>query len=524
MAALFKHPQAVRMLMNRLNSPQEEELMELARAHRVVASSALWFDVSQASPYEDPALGHLTGRKGWVKRYLAPFPGAKLIERGSAFRESIPRLSKFLADMERINRGEKVVVKSVSIKGLEPIEAAAKAARSFTVDYGAVSPAFRDEVRGWMFPFATFWFKNFGNYAHRVRHHPMEMMLKNGIPYAAMMLWNETMFPECEANLGDWWKFIPHICTGYKTEDGKDIVIAIQTPVDMAMSMVGLDRLPSRIMDVAKGRVTIEEAALGQIKDTLLGMPREVGKLVNPFAKMIEGVLRNKDPFTGRQIVPDGTQGSHNLWGDRREYWPQTKKGQELMAEFIVRTILTPYAQYVRTSRLKEPGEGVVKFITRGPFDIWRAAGIREVDLSAGERAKWYDERYAVESVLREKLYDVEDIYLSWKRGELTQDQYMAQRKKVLQRPGVGPNMGEINRLFRSTRVRVMVLEDQLRADDVDPKQRQWIIRQLDELRFRQQQGSRRNLPRSIRRDVPRAERIRREFPPGSVAPAPPPP
>ena len=259
-------------------------------------------------------------------------------------------------------------------------------------------------------------------------------------------------------------------------------------------------------------------------------MPREVGKLINPFAKMIEGVLRNKDPFTGRQIVPDGTQGPHNLWGDRREYYPQTQKGKELMAEFIMRTILTPYAQYVRTSRLKEPGESAYKFIVYGPFDIVRAAGIRSVDLSAGERSKWYDERYAVEGVLREKLYDIEDIYLSFKRGELTQDQYIAQRKKVLQRPGVGPNLGEITRLFRSSRVRIMVLEDQLRAlgsvrwsvSDVDPKQRQAIIRQLDELRFRQQQGSRRNLPRSIRPYVPEPRRINR-FPPGSVAPAPPP-
>jgi hypothetical protein len=390
-----------------------------------------------------------------------------------------------------------------------------------------VSPEFRNEIRGWLFPFATFWFKNFGNYAHRVRHHPMEMTLKNVVPYAAMSLWNWTMFPECEESLGDWWKFVPHICTGYMTEEGKHIVIAVQTPVDMAASMVGLDRLPDRIARVAQGKETIDEAALGQLQDTFLGIPREAWKLLNPFAKVIEGVLRNKDPFTGRQIVPDGTQGRHNLWGDTREHWPQTAKGKELMAAFIMRTILTPYAQYVRTSRLSEEGESWKKFLFYGPLDIRRAAGIREVDFRGAERADWYEDRYEVEGLMLEKLYAIEDVYLSFKRGELTQDEYSAQRVKILDRPGRGPNAQQLVSLIRSNRVRVLVLKDQLRAaEDKTAAERQDIVKQIDRLQFRQRQGSYRQLPLSIRRGVPRPTYTERELPPlppGSEAPAPPP-
>jgi hypothetical protein len=307
------------------------------------------------------------------------------------------------------------------------------------------------------------------------------------------------------------------------TEEGKHIVIAVQTPVDMAASMVGLDRLPDRIARVAQGKETIQEAAVGQLQDTFLGMPREAWKLLNPFAKMIEGVLRNKDPFTGRQIVPDGTQGRHNLWGDRTEYWPQTTKGKELMAEFMIRTIITPYAQYVRTSRLSEPGEGIWKFIAYGPFDIRRAAGIREVDYRGAERAQWYKERYEVEGLMLEKLYAIEDVYLSFKRGELTQDEYSAQRVKILDRPGRGPNAQQLVSLIRSNRVRVLVLQDQLRAaEDKTEAERQDIISQMDRLRFRQQQGSYRSLPLSIRRGVRRPTYTPR-FPPGSEAPPPPP-
>jgi hypothetical protein len=446
-------------------------------------------------------------------RRLNPF---KLIERFSQYRESIPRLAKFLKDAERIDRGEKVVVKSTSIKGMTPIEAMGKASRTFTVDYGAVSPMFKHNIRGWMFPFATFYLKNFSNYKERTRHHLVETATKAGVPFGALMLWNYTMFPEVEDDLSEWWKYLPHLNTGYKTDDGKDIIIAFSTPVEMAAAMIGLDKLPDRLRQIEQGKITYEEAAKGQLWDTALGFPRTMIDLINPFAKALQGVASNKDPWSGRQIVPDA------LWGDRAERWPQTWAGQKLMSEFILRTIVTPYAQYVRTSRLQEPGEGIYKFLFEGPIDLKRAAGYREVDLSAGERAKWWDERGIALASVAEKLYDIEDAYLSWRRGELTNKQYTALRKEILTRGGPGPSDRELNSLERSNRVKALVLQDELRAEE-DVEKRQAIILELDEIRYQQQLRARRTTRRSAKPDVPIPEPIPRFFAPGSEAPAPPP-
>jgi len=499
-----------------LKGKTEKDIMRMAMDARTIASSALWFEAHQMSPYEDPELSHLTKGKGYVSRWLLPFPGAKIIERGSAYRESIPRLAKFLMDADRIDRGEKVVVKSTSIEGLTDIEAMGKASRTFTVDYGAVAPMFRDEVRGWMFPFATFYLKNFSNYKHRVINHPLETFVKTAIPYGALMLWNYTMFPDVEERLSDWWKYLPHLNTGFKTEDGKDIIIAFSTPVEMAAAMIGLDRLPDRLFQLKQGKITYKEAAEGQLKDTLYGFPRTMINLINPFAKAIQGIVSNKNPWGGRQIVSDA------LWADKTEWWPQTKAGQEIMSEFIIRTILSPYAQYVRTSRLQEPGEGIYQFLVKGPFDVPRALGYRTVDLPAGERAEWWGERGIVLASVAQKLYEIEDAYLAWRRGELTNKQYIARRKEILTRGGPGPSDKDLISLERSSRVKILVMQDELRAE-TDIRKRQAIILELDEMRYQQQRRTYQRTKPSAKRDMDKPERIQRFFAPGSEAPAPPP-
>jgi hypothetical protein len=192
------------------------------------------------------------------------------------------------------------------------------------------------------------------------------------------------------------------------------------------------------------------------------------------------------------------------------------------MSEFILRTILSPYAQYVRTSRLQEPGEGIYKFLFEGPLDVPRALGYREVDLSAGERAQWWEARGIVLASVAEKLYNIEDAYLAWRRGELTNKQYTARRKEILTRGGPGPSDRELNMLERSTRVKALVMQDELRAE-TDTKKRQAIILELDELRYQQQLRAYRSTRRSAKPDVDEPVRIPRYFAPGSEAPPPPP-
>jgi len=121
-----------------------------------------------------------------------------------------------------------------------------------------------------------------------------------------------------------------------------------------------------------------------------------------------------------------------------------------------------------------------------------------------------------------EKLYEIEDAYLAWRRGDLTNKQYTARRKEILTRGGPGPSDRELNSLERSSRVKVLVLQDELRAE-TDTKKRQVIILEMDELKYQQQLRAYRTTKRSAKPDVDLPERTPRFFAPGSEAPAPPP-
>jgi hypothetical protein len=77
----------------------------------------------------------------------------------------------------------------------------------------------------------------------------------------------------------------------------------------------------------------------------------------------------------------------------------------------------------------------------------------------------------------------------------------------------------------RSSRVKALVMQDELRAE-TDPKKRQAIILDLDELRYQQQLRAYRSTRRSAKDDeegVTPPERVPRFFAPGTEAPAPPP-
>lgn len=389
-------------------------------------------------------------------------------EKGSVGREEILRSAKFMKDMERIAEGKQVVAGEVDIQGLKPIDAAGKVSREFTVDYGAVTGPYRRFLRGFLTPFMTFYDFNMRNWVKYVAKKPASFAGKTLLPMAAMWTWNNTGDRKrIEERLG-YWQYLPHVITGYQTKEGKDIIVSFQTPVDMAGSWFGLDRLPSKITDIRNGKSTIREAALQQLKDTGLGTPRTVVRLLNPMIQVIAGLAMNKDPYTGTTITPERFKGT-----------PEEKKH---IANFVMSNLLTPYGQYLR---LHYDAEAISKhgkigaLLFKGPLDILRAAGIRKVDLDLREMSLGYEAKQELSGHVKTKLALLEKAYI---KASLLGPEGMAQweekSQQILARPGPSPTAEQIvNRLY-DTRTQIEIT-NQLIQRTKDPEQRKQLQEQL---------------------------------------------
>lgn len=458
--AFTKLPKSTRLLIKRHLPATDEALLALAKEQRVTVAGLVKQEV--APLYQAPfyKISHP------IKARWARYNPMALAETFSTYRENIPRLAKLLKDIERIKAGRQVVADPDLIRGLTPIDAAGKSARTFTVDYGAVTPQFQRGIRGILAPFATFYVENAKNWGRYVVKHPIKTAVKFGVPYAAVSLWNNLKFPEVEKNLPEYYKYLPHINTGYQTSEGRNIVVAMQTPVDLAAQVVGLDRLPEKVREVARGEKTLEEAAKEQAIDTALGAPRLAWRLSHPFIQVMGEYLSNRDSFTGRQIVPDRLKG--------------TSQGNLMMVENVLQGIITPYAQYLRASRQLEPGEPLLDWLLAGPFDIKRAFGIREVDIEAVKRGKVYEEMREKEIGVRGYLDQVEKAYIS----SVVEENPTILREKIeeiAKRP-YPPSMKDIESRLNSTRVKKEVVEALLREEE-DPLMREQLLKALEILK-----------------------------------------
>jgi len=396
------------------------------------------------------------------KNNYNPFnwPGEILrqIEKVSVGREEVLRLAKFMKDLERIANGESVVSGEIDIKGLPQLDAAGKTARTFTVDYGAVPPAYRRFLRGFLCPFMTFHDYNARNWAKYSVKKPGNLALKFIIPSVAIFAWNNAgKRKEIEENLPDWLKWLPHINTGYKTKEGKDIVIGLQTPFDMAASWIGLDMLPAKITAVRAGKMTLKEAALKQLKDTGLGSPRVIMRILNPVIQIMQGLLKNKDPYTGMTVVPERFKG--------------TEQEKKFIAQYIISGIFTPYMQYVRAGRDLELSPHVGRWgawLLKGPLDLKRALGIREVDLDISKMVEGYGEKEKLNNIVKNKLAFLE---LHWIKSnkigmtnpEKAQKYWDENRDKVLKREGPTPTDEQIFNRIYSPRTQMELCREQIK-------------------------------------------------------------
>jgi hypothetical protein len=377
-AAAFK-----KAFRKQMNDPQVQAWLDEAKEQRVVGGSTFYGAEVESLIQQHPELRRFLPLTSaiWQSR-LNPVNVLDII---SQAREESGRLAKFFADMERIGRGESVVVSGIDLRGLTPVEGAGKAAREFTVDYGATTPLYQKAIRGFLFPFATFYHGNFSGWANAFRRKPIKLSLLVLVPLFATWIWNNTLGKEQEEGLPLWYRFLPHINTMYKTEDGQDIIVALQTPLDMAAKMIGLDAMPWLAGQVYRGEKTVSAAG----KELLVHMgqaPVEAHvALLTPLIKTLAELIYNREIRSlekGRPIVPKGFEGSEEA------FYMRLRHG---LGQFFA-----PYAQYIRADRsdkLAEIENPFIRTLLLGFADVPRASGIRYYDPEKQRRGEGFARR-----------------------------------------------------------------------------------------------------------------------------------
>ncbi|MGD9156315.1 MAG: hypothetical protein PVG90_12565, partial [Bacillota bacterium] len=355
-------------------SKRFETVVELAEKYRVAESALM---KNSGMPF-NPQLKKLQPKR-YIGRNLNPLTKWNIL---AERRELTPRFAKLMADMRRIERGEMPVAHFLDVgrleaAGMSTLEIAGKLAREVTVDYDKLTPEGKKIFRDIIFPFFTFYIQNFGNWFKYVKRKPGNFAAKFMIPLLAMTLWNWLKFPDEEEKLPVYYRVAPHIITGFKDKDGKMIIWSMQTPVEMAFRIVGLDVFPDLVRQVATGKMTAGKAALELTKSVALG-PWETAKdLLTPLFKAPIEVFGNKSWFNKRPVVPREAQKTPNEW--------------KYQAKYISGQWVTPVGNWSRNTKDDTTiGQGLGSYLRKGPADIGRAVGIRHVSLGQEQISRFY--------------------------------------------------------------------------------------------------------------------------------------
>lgn len=318
-------------------------------------------------------------------------------QKASAFRELSNRVAMASYQMKRVDRGLPVKAKDMSAKelyGLDMPSQIGYVARNFTVDYGDIPDWYRRHVSGFWFPFATFYQKNTVNWAKllltpgkgRYKYIPKAFMESVAIPGSVAYVWNHYgPAKDIEDGLGYYRRRLFHLNLWQWDDDGdgeadRGFVFAPQMPSDMALEMVGADRILENIDYVRRGVLTAEEAAAKQVVDFGFGPLRMGQRLLNPLAGAITDIVRNNNPYTG-PVVPQDEEGL-----------PEWEKMRLYYLKHIMSRTLTPMSQYLAEERGDEPPLMGIPWIRR-PLDVMAGFGFHTVDLHKETDREWWEMR-----------------------------------------------------------------------------------------------------------------------------------
>lgn len=441
-AAAGKIPTALKLLLTKEKNltPAETELIGFLKQHDIVDSGF----IREYAPI-------------LLKHKLNPF---YIIEEFSAIREAILRSAMGIHQYERLKLGLPVNPGEINIAGLDSLSAAGKIAREFSVDYSAVSPAYRNYIRGLILPFARFYEANFRNWVKFAGKEPTRFTSTVVAPIVAASVYNNTgNRKQIEENLPEYYRWIPHLIVrgidiNNDNKPEKAIVFSLRTPVDMAASFLGLERISDKITKIRKGTLSVQEAAKEQIIDMGLAVPRQVIKLLNPAVQMIVGLLNNKDPFTKQTIVPQKLKG--------------TKEEKKLYVNYIINKFSLPLAQYAALEKGTEPLTNPITDWFLNAAGNWKKAlGYNIIDLTKQPIVEKITKETGLKGDLKSYLYEIERNIINIDNQN---DLLRANRDVILEarKEGFYLTPDSISSRFKNPFIRIERIKRQLRGTPKD--------------------------------------------------------
>lgn len=409
------------------------------------------------------------------------------VEQAMAKREQYLRIAKAMTDIERIQRGEQVVTKTVDIRGLEAEAAVGKVAREFAVDYAAVSPAFKGTVRGWLAPFSTWFIAQARDWPRYIKNHPGDAAVKFGAPLAALYYWNNVNQKDVERRNPEWiQRSLFHINTGYKTEDGRDVVLTYQTGLDVAAQIFQLDRLYQKLGRVTRGETPKWQDAKEFLTPKAYEIAEDAAKFglrMAPIASLMTGLATGKDPFSQRPIV---RQGMSQQEATKRLGW------------FAMQQVIPFLAQYETAMRRAQKrgttGSKFLDFLKYGPIDLYSATGAVDVDPVMGELGVIHRN---VGEATEHRAQKLEAIQRGVTEAE-TSGSLKGLRDAVAEGAKAGLSGKDIMRRLGSTTQQIEMLQAR-QATAKTPAEREAIARELRNLRVRLMLEGLKSKPKSAR-------------------------
>lgn len=244
------------------------------------------------------------------------------VRRVTALRENTLRLAAyrfFMNNQDKRLYGASDPVKIDAITN--PREKSSKLSRELFGDYGAISKS-GEYIRKRLMPFYSWMEINAPRYVYLMRNTKYEnrdvdsvkkqmvavagkklvlsatkMALRASMLMGAVMLWNLTMFPDEEEELGESGRRQMHIILG-RREDGSIITLRFQGALSDALSFFGLEDWPADMKDLLEGKRTVGE----KLKEVPLALLNRGVQAIRPEPKMLGEMI------SGKAFYPDVTR------------------------------------------------------------------------------------------------------------------------------------------------------------------------------------------------------------------------
>lgn len=508
--SFLKIPKAIGILMK--NPAQLDEgakyLLDLARQESAFGRSTSFMSGGIEPLLRDPETRRFISRGEFFKSAFNPFNIYYTI---AQFGDDVPKFAAFMREVEKMHAGKEVKSIIIDISGLSKVEAVGKIVREEMIDMAKVTPAFKKQISGLMFPFATWFVQNAPNWWKYALKNPAGMFGKFGLPWLLLQAWNNTGDrAKTEANLPEYWQSRDHLNTSFTNPmTGKKMILAWESPMSLAFRPLALNLLPNKIRLVLEGKMTAKDAALQQLRD----MARETGRipyeLLNPLVKVTLELASNKN-FFEIPIVPEKL-----LESKRPQDQAEVKRIQILHA---LEGLITPYFQFNLAQKSTEPGSPFSKMASRwmgfGGEGEMRAIGLRGVDLGASRRAR---RRQEVENQIGRREHDLmrlERSYLTMLRTGtripfLRESMRLAREGSFIIKYDKKKKSFQYSRdwLLRQNSPRLRILNLKwLLSQSTDNEERARIRKTIRQLQQVQDAQSMRPVPRSVKEELKRQE------------------